>query len=53
MSFHLIVRHPFGEYNRGDRITDPEDVARLARDAADHVTRVAVLEVEEASPARD
>ncbi len=46
MSFHLIVRHPFGTYNRGDRITDPDDVARLATDAADHVARVAVPEPE-------
>ncbi len=41
MTFHLIVRHPFGDYQRGDRITDPDDVARLASDAGEHVTRVA------------
>ena len=47
MSFHLVVRHPFGDYSRGDRITDPDDVVRLAVDAADHVARVAVPEAEE------
>ena len=49
MEFHLIVRFPFGDYQRGDRITDPEEVARLASEGGDNVTRVAVAEA--ASPA--
>ena len=41
MTFHLIVRHPFGDHDRGDRITDPEEVARLSDTGSDHVVRVA------------
>ena len=50
MSFHLIVRQPFGEYSRGDRITEPDDVARLASEAAEHVARVAAPEPETEEP---
>ncbi len=51
MSFHLIVRQPFGEYSRGDRITEAEEVARLAADAAEHVTRVAIPDGSAQEPA--
>ena len=42
MEFHLIVRHPFGDYSRGDRITDAETVDRLTHEVGDSVIRVAV-----------
>ena len=46
MTFHLIVRHPFGHYERGERITDPDEVARLAEECGEHVIRVAIPEAE-------
>ena len=43
MSTSLIVIHPFGDYRRGDQISDAEAVAAvLAGDNAHHVNRVTV-----------
>ena len=44
MGYHLIVRHAFGEYSRGDRITDPDTIATLEREMGEHVARVAAPE---------
>ena len=44
MTQHLIVRHPFGSYGRGDRITDPEEVTRVAQDYSAHVVPVSAPE---------
>ena len=40
MDIHLIVRQPFGDYARGDRITEPDEVARLSGECGEHVVRV-------------
>jgi len=41
MSYHLIVRNPFGGYTTGARITDPAIVtAILADERQKHVVRV-------------
>jgi hypothetical protein len=41
-AYTLIVIHPFGAYNKGDAITDPETVAAiLAGKNAHHVNKVA------------
>ncbi len=40
MDIHLIVKHPFGDYARGDTITDPETVAVVLAQSAEHVVRV-------------
>ncbi len=38
----LVVVHPFGDYSRGDRISDPATVAAvLNSDNADHCNAVA------------
>jgi hypothetical protein len=38
MARHLIVSEPFGDYARGSRITDPDEVAKvLASDQAGQV----------------
>lgn len=38
---HLTVIHPFGDYRRGDQITDPAEIAAvLAGENAAHVNRV-------------
>lgn len=41
--FALVVIHPFGDYERGARIDDAEEVAKvLAGENAHHCVRVAV-----------
>lgn len=40
--FHLVVISPFGQYERGARITDPDEIAAvLAGENAASVNRVA------------
>lgn len=40
MDFHLTVREPFGNYAKGDEITDPAEVARvLASENEPHVLK--------------
>lgn len=39
--FHLVVIHPFGEYARGDKITDADAIAAvLVGESSRSVTRV-------------
>ena len=40
MTHHLIVKHPFGEYSRGDRVSDPAEVATVSATAGEHVVRI-------------
>ena len=41
-AFTLVVIHPFGQYRRGDAITDATEVAAvMAGENAHHVNRVA------------
>ena len=40
MDHHLIVRHPFDTYARGDVITDATIVASTLATSSDHVIRV-------------
>lgn len=37
--FHLIVIHPFGDYQRGDKITDASVIAAMEESHADHHCR--------------
>lgn len=47
MATALVVREPFGEYGKGDTITDPAAVSEiLASDNANHVIKT-VREVQE------
>lgn len=40
-TFHLVVVLPFGDYQRGDKITDPEAVEKvLASENAHHCNKV-------------
>lgn len=40
--FHLVVIHPFGDYQRGDRITDPAIIAAVMEgENAHHCHKVA------------
>ena len=48
MEHHLIVKHPFGEYCRGDRVSDPAVVATLLATAGEHVVRVHAPQGQEA-----
>ena len=41
MTFHLICVHPFGKYTKGQRITDPAEIAVLLTDREHHFVRVA------------
>jgi len=36
---HLTVVKPFGEYARGERITDPDKVAELLASHPEHVVK--------------
>ncbi len=42
MAHHLVVREPFGDFRRGDRITDEAEVARYAASHPGHHVRVSV-----------
>ncbi|MBM2884098.1 hypothetical protein JFK97_06810 [Chromobacterium phragmitis] len=41
-AYALVVRQPFGDYQRGDKITDPQKVADiLAGENESHVVKTA------------
>lgn len=41
-NFHLVVIHDFGDYTRGTRIEDADEIARiLASENAQHCNKVA------------
>lgn len=40
MNYHLICVHPFGVYAKGDKITDPAEVAKHLTDREHHFVRV-------------
>lgn len=42
MTYHLICVHPFGVYAKGQKITDPDEVAKLMDDRDHHFVRVLV-----------
>lgn len=47
----LVVIHPFGDYSRGDRISDAKTIADvLDGENASHVNRVAAQPVTPAAP---
>jgi hypothetical protein len=48
MEHHLIVKHPFGDYRRGDLVRDPAEVAALLATAGEHVVRIHAPQSEEA-----
>jgi hypothetical protein len=37
MSYHLTVNEPFGNYKRGDHITDPDAIAKVMKTHSQHV----------------
>lgn len=40
--FHLVVVEPFGSYAKGDRVSDPTEVAKILESSnAGHVVKVA------------
>ena len=41
MDYHLVCVHPFGKYQKGDVVTDPEEWARLADDHEHRFVRIA------------
>jgi len=41
MNYHLIVTTPWGDYQRGERITDPAKVQAILAEHHDKVVRVA------------
>jgi hypothetical protein len=43
-TLHLTVKMPFGDYARGDRITDPETVAAVLESHPHHVVKHAPVE---------
>ena len=40
MDYNLIVKHPFGDYARGDAITDADKIAAALAVGADNVVRI-------------
>ena len=40
MKYHLICVHPFKNYVRGQKVTDPDEVTRLMQDRDHHFVRV-------------
>jgi hypothetical protein len=48
MARHLIVSGAFGDFRRGDRITDPELVAEALEKHPSHVIPIAVADEPEA-----
>jgi len=49
--FNLIVKEPFGYYSKGQRITDPAEVAAiLAGEQEGHVIKVATPSADPAQP---
>ena len=40
MQYHLICVHPFGKYVKGQKVTDPDEVAKLMKDRDHHFVRV-------------
>jgi hypothetical protein len=40
MNFYLVCVHPFGDYAKGQVITDPDEVARLTSDRDHHFVRI-------------
>jgi hypothetical protein len=50
--FNLVCVHPFGKFEKGDIVTDADEIARLmAEDRDHHFVRIAAPEVEETTPA--
>lgn len=45
MAIHLVVSQPFGDYAKGDRITDPAAVQKLL---LEHPHRVVKINAEDA-----
>jgi hypothetical protein len=41
VNFHLICVHPFGNYTKGQLITDADEVAKLSDDREHHFVRIA------------
>ena len=39
MSYHLTVTEPFGDYKRGDHITDPSVIAKVKESHPQHVVQ--------------
>lgn len=44
--FNLMCVHPFGNYAKGQMITDPDEVAKLQEDREHHFVRIARSEPE-------
>jgi hypothetical protein len=41
MDYHLVCVHPFGKYQKGQVVTDPDEVAELLDDREHHFVRIA------------
>jgi hypothetical protein len=39
MTYHLTVNQPFGNYKRGDHITDQDVIAKVVKTHPQHVVR--------------
>lgn len=50
MPVALVVVHPFADYNKGDRITDPAEIEAHRDDRAHHVVAVNHDDEAEESP---
>jgi hypothetical protein len=51
VTYHLICVHPFGVYAKGQKITDPDEVAKLMDDRDHHFVRVLAPPAVEPPPA--
>ena len=50
MQYHLICVHPFGKYDKGQMITDQNDVAALLDDREHNFVRIAAPDVPDPPP---
>lgn len=45
--YHLVVVSPFGQYKKGDKITDPQKVSEvLSSEQSDSVVKIPIQEEE-------
>lgn len=40
--FHLLCVHPWAGYEKGQKVTEPSEIARLLNDREHHFVRVAI-----------
>lgn len=50
MSYHLIVKHPYGKYVKGQKITDADEVEKVLVNRKHHFIKIAAPADSEPEP---